>query len=63
MKAESGVAGLATPWPEPRRWPMARRLLACWRWESERGEDSDAVKNARASLAERTRSLGISVFE
>lgn len=46
--------GCATPWPDPRRWSVTRRLLALWRWEYERGPDSVAATNARRSLSTRT---------
>lgn len=51
------VPGCATPWPHPRRFPTVRRLLALWRWEYERGPDSDAAQNARRSLVNRTAAL------
>lgn len=50
--------GLQTPWPSPKAWPVTRRLLAMWRWEHERGPDSEAACNARRSLQERTESIG-----
>lgn len=56
------LPGLATPWPEPRRWPVTRRLLAMWRWEWERGAHSDAAKNARRSLECRVAGLGVDVL-
>jgi hypothetical protein len=46
--------GCGVPWPDPRRYPVTRRLLALWRWEWERGPDSDAATNARQSLVNRT---------
>lgn len=49
--------GCATPWPNPRRYPVVRRLLALWRWEYERGPDSEAARNARRSLVNRTAGL------
>jgi hypothetical protein len=61
--AMSGEApGLATPWPDPRRWSVTRRLLAMWRWEWERGPDSDAARNARRSVEVRTEVLGVEVL-
>ena len=51
------LPGLATPWPDPRVWSVTRRLLALSRWEIERGPESDAAKNARSSLCERTAGL------
>lgn len=59
MKPENEVPGLATPWPEHRRWSVTRRLLALWRWEWERGEDSEAAKNARKSIENRLAGLGV----
>ena len=53
--------GLATPWPDPKRYAVTRRLLAMWRWEAERGEDSEAARNARASLVARVGELGVSL--
>ncbi len=55
------IPGLATPWPPHRRWPVTRRLLALWRWEAERGEDSDAARNARTSLRNRIAKLGVDI--
>lgn len=54
--------GLDGPWPNPLRFPVTRRLLALWRWEYERGPDSDAAKNARRSVENRTAALGITVL-
>jgi hypothetical protein len=54
--------GLATPWPNPKRFPVTRRLLAYWRWEAERGEDSEAARNARTSLVNRTAGIGVEVL-
>lgn len=51
--------GLGTPWPEHRRFPVTRRLLALWRWEWERGADSQAANNARKSLETRLAGLGV----
>lgn len=49
--------GCATPWPNPKRYSVTRRLLALWRWEWERGPESDAAVNARRSLVNRTAAL------
>lgn len=49
--------GCGVPWPDPRRYPVVRRLLALWRWEYERGPESDAAQNARRSLVNRTAAL------
>jgi hypothetical protein len=57
------LPGLATPWPDPRRYAVTRRLLALWRWEWERGPDSTAARNARASLEARTEALGVDVLK
>jgi hypothetical protein len=51
------VPGCAVPWPHPKRWSVTRRLLALWRWEHERGPDSDAANNARRSLRDRTSAI------
>lgn len=51
--------GLQTPWPDPRVWSVTRRLLASWRWEAERGPDSIAAQNARASVEHRVEGLGV----
>lgn len=59
MKPEDEVPGLATPWPDARKFAVTRRLLALWRWEWERGEDSEAAKNARKSLENRLAGLGV----
>lgn len=56
------VPGLDTPWPDARRWAITRRLLALWRWEHERGPDSDAACNARKSLQNRAAALGVEVL-
>lgn len=56
------IPGLDTPWPEPRHWPITRRLLALWRWEAERGEDSLAAHNARRSIENRAAALGVEVL-
>lgn len=56
------LPGLATPWPNPRRWPVTRRLLALWRWEWERGPQSDAAQNARRSVENRVAALGVEVL-
>lgn len=56
------VPGLAGPWPNPLRYPVTRRLLALWRWEHERGENSEAAHNARKSLLNRTAALPVSVL-
>jgi hypothetical protein len=56
------LPGLATPWPDPRHFPVTRRLLAMWRWEWERGEDSEAARNARKSLENRVAGLGVEVL-
>ncbi len=56
------VPGLAAPWPDARRYPVTRRLLALWRWDAERGADSEAVRNAAASLSRRTAGLGVDVL-
>lgn len=49
--------GCGVPWPCPRRYRVTRRLLALWRWEWERGPDSEAATNARRSLVNRTAAL------
>ncbi len=54
--------GLATPWPNPKRFVVTRRLLAYWRWAGERGEDSPSARNARTSLENRTAALGVEVL-
>jgi hypothetical protein len=54
---DTHIPGLASPWPDPRRYPVTRRLLALWRWEAERGPDSEAANNARRSLVNRTAAL------
>lgn len=59
MKPEDEVPGLATPWPNPRKFAVTRRLLALWRWEWERGEDSEAAANARRSIENRLAGLGV----
>lgn len=56
------VPGLASPWPNPHRYPITRRLLALWRWEWERGENSEAAYNARRSLENRTAGIGVEVL-
>lgn len=56
------LPGLGTPWPNPRKYAVTRRLLALWRWEWERGEHSEAAKNARRSLENRVAALGIEVL-
>ena len=56
------LPGLATPWPNPRTFPVTRRLLALWRWEWERGPNSEAAKNARTSLQNRVAGLGVEVL-
>jgi hypothetical protein len=55
------VPGLATPWPHPKRFPITRRLFAWWRWEHERGPESDAARNAHTSLANRVAVLGVDI--
>jgi len=62
MEPQNIVPGLATPWPDPRKYSVTRRLLALWRWEWERGEDSDAARNARTSLVNRTAGLGVDIL-
>lgn len=57
------LPGLATPWPDPRRYAVTRRLLAYWRWAWERGEDSEAARNARRSLENRVASLNVEVLD
>lgn len=57
------VPGLATPWPDPRKFPVTRRLMAYWRWEHERGEGSEAARNARRSVENRAATLGVEVFD
>ena len=54
-------SGLFTPWPEPHRWPVTRRLLAYWRWTNE--AHATGAENARRSVEARTEPLGVSVFE
>ena len=56
------LPGLATPWPNPRTFPVTRRLLALWRWEWERGPNSEAAKNARTALVNRVAALGVEVL-
>jgi hypothetical protein len=63
MTTTDDIPGLAGPWPDHRRWSVTRRLLAHWRWEAERGEDSEAAKNSRKSIEQRTEALGIEVFK
>jgi hypothetical protein len=46
------LPGLGTPWPDRRVWSITRRLLALWRWEWEKGEDSTEAANTRASIHE-----------
>lgn len=55
------VSGLATPWPTVPRWSVTRRLLALWRWEHERGKDSEAARNARKSLETKLAGLGVAL--
>lgn len=62
MKVED-LPGLATPWPHRTRFANTRRLLAAWRWQWERGEDSEAAKNAFNSIREHTATLGVEVIE
>jgi hypothetical protein len=56
------IPGLDAPWPNPKRFPVSRRLLAYWRWAEERGEDSDAARNARKSIENRVAALGVEVL-
>lgn len=56
---EDPEQGLASPWPDARRFPCTRRLLAMWRWEWERGPGSEAATNARKSLESRLAGLGV----
>lgn len=51
------MPGLATPWPDRHKFANTRRLLAAWRWEWERGPDSDAARNAYKSIQEHTAPL------
>ncbi len=55
----NSLPGLHTPWPDHRRWACTRRLLSAWLWAYERGEDSEAARNARKSLDNRLAGLGI----
>lgn len=50
MTKEEAVPGLATPWPDKRKWPITRRLLAAWRWEHEKGPHDVATRNAYNSV-------------
>jgi hypothetical protein len=61
VRDKPDIPGLATPWPDARRFPVTRRLLALWRWEWERGPDSEAACNARRSVEERVAPLGICI--
>lgn len=58
----TNIPGLATPWPDHRRYAITRRLFALWRWEHERGEGSEAARNARTSLINRAAALGVEVL-
>lgn len=62
MEASEEVPGLATPWPSRNIYPVTRRLLAYWRWAWERGEDSEAARNARHSIEDRVAGLGVEVL-
>jgi hypothetical protein len=53
--------GLASPWPDARRYPVTRRLLALWRWEAARGPDSETARNALRSLSDRVAGLGVTL--
>lgn len=46
----NSLPGLAGPWPDRRKWPVTRRLLAAWRWEYERGPRDIATRNAYNSV-------------
>jgi hypothetical protein len=62
MEDSKDLPGLATPGPDPKHYPVTRRLLAYGRWEHERGPDSDAARNARMSLINRAAALGVEVL-
>lgn len=49
-------------WPNHKRYPIARRLFALWRWEHERGPDSIEASNARKSIENRGAALGIDIL-
>jgi len=61
MDTQVGAPGTSTPWPRVPRWSVTRRLLAAWRWEWERGENSEAARNAWASIERRLAALGVTL--
>lgn len=63
MTTTDALPGLFGPWPDARRFPITRRLFALWRWEHERGVDSDSARNARRSVETRAAALGVDVLK
>lgn len=55
--------GLATPWPDKRKWEVTRRLLAAWRWHHEYGPANPATINAYNSVQRRAAEVGADVLE